>query len=295
MQRATDERSRRDAMSTADADEKSRMLAEEVARRSYGKLVAFLAARTRDLAAAEDALSDAFASALTDWPKNGCPCNPEAWLMTVARRKGIDATRRRMTADYAAEEIRQVADVLAVAPNDAEIPDRRLGLMFACAHPAIEAGIRAPLILQVVLGLTAEAIASAFLTSPATMGQRLVRAKKKISEAGVPFQIPEREELRERLETVLEAIYAAFAEGWIDASGADSGRRDLAERRSCASVVSCAPLLWRTAAFAGKLMAHQTASRSQSGPTPSLCHGAPCQQPSAKTKPAPTCTSCWRR
>ena len=229
MQRATDERSRRDAMSTADADEKSRMLAEEVARRSYGKLVAFLAARTRDLAAAEDALSDAFASALTDWPKNGCPCNPEAWLMTVARRKGIDATRRRMTADYAAEEIRQVADVLAVAPNDAEIPDRRLGLMFACAHPAIEAGIRAPLILQVVLGLTAEAIASAFLTSPATMGQRLVRAKKKISEAGVPFQIPEREELRERLETVLEAIYAAFAEGWIDASGADSVRRDLAE------------------------------------------------------------------
>src|SRR6185436_18442687 len=109
------------------------------------------------------------------------------------------------------------------------IPDNRLALMFACAHPAIDAGIRAPLILQVVVGLDAAAIASAFLMAPAAMGQRLVRAKKKIQDAGIPFRIPEREELRDRLDAVLEAIYAVFAEGWADAAGTDVARRDLAE------------------------------------------------------------------
>jgi predicted RNA polymerase sigma factor len=112
---------------------------------------------------------------------------------------------------------------------DAEIPDRRLALLFACAHPAIEAGIRAPLMLQVVLGLDAKTIASAFLMSPAAMGKRLGRAKHKIREAGVPFRIPEREELPDRLDTVLEAIYATFAEGWTDPGGADVVRRDLTE------------------------------------------------------------------
>jgi RNA polymerase sigma-70 factor (ECF subfamily) len=218
-----------EANNSCENDAAPRKLAEEVARRSYGKLVAFLAARMRDVAAAEDALSEAFASALTYWPQHGCPSNPEAWLMTVARRKGIDAVRRRMTGENASGEIRRMTDVFGSAADDNEIPDRRLALMFACAHPAIDISIRAPLILQVVLGLNAAAIASAFLMSPATMGQRLVRAKKKIGEAGIPFRIPEREELRGRLETVLDAIYAAFAEGWIDAEGADLVRRDLAE------------------------------------------------------------------
>ena len=112
---------------------------------------------------------------------------------------------------------------------DTEIPDRRLALMFVCAHPAIDAGIRAPLILQVVLGLDAKTIASAFLMSPAAIGKRLVRAKDKIRQAGIPFSVPEREELPGRLDTVLDAIYAAFAEGWIDAAGTDIARRDLAE------------------------------------------------------------------
>ena len=115
------------------------------------------------------------------------------------------------------------------APTTAEIPDRRLGLMFACAHPAIDAAIRAPLMLQAILGLDAARIASAFLVSPATMSQRLVRAKNKIRQAGIPLEIPERSQLRSRLDTVLDAIYAAFSEGWIDAAGTDVARRDLAE------------------------------------------------------------------
>jgi RNA polymerase sigma-70 factor (ECF subfamily) len=207
----------------------ARSTADAVARRSYGKLVAFLAARTRDVAAAEDALSDAFAAALADWPRNGCPSSPEAWLLTVARRKMIDVARRQAHRQNAAGELQVLAEGLEAAVADVEIPDQRLALMFACAHPAIDAGIRAPLILQVVMGLDAASIASAFLMSPAAMGQRLVRAKNKIREARIPFRIPDREELRDRLDTVLDAIYAAFAEGWIDAAGTDIARRDLAD------------------------------------------------------------------
>jgi predicted RNA polymerase sigma factor len=206
-----------------------RSTADAVARRSYGKLIAFLAARTHDVAAAEDALSEAFASALTDWPQNGCPSNPEAWLLTVARRKFIDAARRRHSSGVVDEDLEQIAAVLDTMADAAEIPDRRLALMFACAHPAIEAGVRAPLMLQVVLGLDAARIASSFLMSPAAMCKRLVRAKSKIREAGIPFRIPEREELPTRLDNVLEAIYAAYTEGWADPDGTDAFRRDLTE------------------------------------------------------------------
>ena len=113
--------------------------------------------------------------------------------------------------------------------NRGGIPDDRLALMFACAHPALDPGIRAPLILQTILGFDAAAIASAFLVSPVTMAQRLVRAKTKIKQAGIPFRVPERADLRDRLDAVLEAIYAAFAEGWTDPAGTDSRRRNLAE------------------------------------------------------------------
>ena len=205
-----------------------RDLAEQVARRSYGKLVAFLAARTRDVTSAEDALSEAFAAALADWPRNGCPQNPEAWLMTVARRKFLDAARSTQR-ETASDEIEETAFAITSDEDVVEIPDRRLGLMFACAHPAIEAGVRAPLMLQAILGLDAARIASAFLVSPATMSQRLVRAKNKIRQAGIPLEIPERSQLRARLDTVLDAVYAAFAEGWTDAAGTDVARRDLAE------------------------------------------------------------------
>ena len=213
---------------TQQGNAEARSTAEAVARRSYGKLVAFLAARTRDVAAAEDALSEAFAAALTDWPRNGCPSNPEAWLMTVARRKMIDTMRRRQTGEASTEELLLASD-LETAENEGGIPDRRLALMFACAHPAIEAGIRAPLILQVLLGLDAKQIASAFLMSPAAMSKRLVRAKEKIRLAGTPFRVPECKELPGRLDTVLEAIYVAYAEGWTDAAGSDLERRGLTE------------------------------------------------------------------
>ncbi len=209
-------------------DEEARSAADAVARTSYGKLVAFLAMRTSDVSAAEDALSEAFAAALSDWPRHGCPRNPEAWLLTVARRKLIDMFRSVHRLDFLADRADRVEEILA-APEASEIPDERLAMLFACAHPSIEAGIRAPLMLQIVMGLDAKRIASAFLTSPAAMGKRLVRAKEKIRQAGVPIRVPGREDLGPRLNEVLNAIYAAFSEGWTDPSGSDAARRDLTE------------------------------------------------------------------
>jgi RNA polymerase sigma-70 factor, ECF subfamily len=204
-------------------------LAESVARSSYGRLVAFLAARSGDVAGAEDALADAFAAALEHWPVGGVPDKPEAWLLTAARRRLIDNARKaKLRQDKAGEVTRQIEELAMAGAEEHAIPDERLRLMFACAHPALDAGVRAPLILQTVLGFDAAAIASAFLVSPAAMGQRLVRAKTKIREAGIPFRVPEREELPERLDTVLEAVYAVFAEGWADPEGAQPKRRNLA-------------------------------------------------------------------
>ena len=210
-------------------DEQARAAAESAARRSYGKLVAFLAARTRDVAGAEDALSEAFAAALVEWPEKGAPESAEAWLLAVARHKFIDASRRRLSGEKATPQLTIMVEELQAAARADDIPDERLALMFACAHPAIEPSIRAPLILQTVLGFDAAAIASAFLVAPATMGQRLVRAKSKIKQAVIPFRTPERSELAERSAAVLDSIYAAFAEGWSDPMGAEARRRNLSE------------------------------------------------------------------
>lgn len=204
-------------------------LAERVARESYGRLLARLAARTRDVAAAEDALSEAFAAALVAWPRSGAPDNPEAWLFAAARRKLIDAARRAKTAaDGEAQIIRGIeeleAEIACAHPSD-----RRLGLMFACTHPAIEEGVRTPLMLQAVLGFSAERIASAFLVEPSAMGQRLVRAKRRILEAGVGFDAPAPDAWAGRFGAVLDAIYAAYGAGWSDPLGADPERRDLSE------------------------------------------------------------------
>jgi RNA polymerase sigma-70 factor, ECF subfamily len=212
-----------------DSDDGAYAAAARAARESYGKLVAFLAAKSRDVPGAEDALADAFAAALTAWPARGVPANPEGWLATTARRRMIDAARRRQSAEAASDALAIVIEELKAAEQETAIPDRRLALMFACAHPAIDESIRAPLMLQTILGLDAAAIASAFLVSPAAMGQRLARAKAKIRLAGVPFRIPEREDLPERLGTVLEAIYAAFSHGWTEAFSDDPRGRNLAE------------------------------------------------------------------
>ena len=204
-----------------DGDQPAHDAAQRVARESYGRLVAFLAKRTRDLAAAEDALSEAFAAALVDWPRKGIPANPQAWLMAVAKRKIIDGSRREQTSAASQDHLLLLGDELAaIEAND--IPDERLALMFACAHPAIEANIRSPLILQTVLGIDAADIGSAFLVTPAAMGQRLARAKHKIKVAGIPFRVPSRAELGERLDAVLEAVYAAYTKGWSDPSTAQN-------------------------------------------------------------------------
>ena len=188
---------------------------EAVARTAYGRLVAYLAARSGDVAAAEDALSDAFAAALHRWPTDGVPEKPEAWLLHAARNRMIDVARHNQVRQKSEPLLRLLADeaenVAAVQPN---FPDERLKLLFVCAHPAIEAAARTPLMLQTVLGLAAARIASAFLVSPAAMGQRLVRAKTKIRDAAIPFRVPDQPEWAERLSFVLDAIYSAYTAGW---------------------------------------------------------------------------------
>ena len=213
---------------TQSGDEQAIRMAERAARHSRARLVAYLAARSGDVASAEDALAEAFAAALTDWPRTGVPDAPDAWLLTVARRKLIDGARRRKTSADAEPHLRLLADeIVASESSDMAIPDQRLALMFACAHPALEPSVRTALMLQTVLGLDAATIGSAFLVPPATMSQRLVRAKTKIREAGIPFRVPEPTELPERLDAVLQAIYAAFTRGWGDIGGEDTPQRDL--------------------------------------------------------------------
>src|ERR1700721_2354768 len=204
---------------------------ERVARESYGRLVAYLSSHTRDVASAEDALSNALVAALTTWPRDGVPQNPEAWLLTTARHSLIDLVRHRQVAE-ASEPTLLLLSEESKEPNltlSTEFSDERLKLLFVCAHPAIDAAMHTPLMLQTVLGLDAARIASAFLVSPTTMGQRLVRAKTKIRDAGIQFDVPQDSELPRRLDAVLEAIYAAFGIGWDDMAGADQRGRDLAE------------------------------------------------------------------
>ena len=183
--------------------------ADSAARISYGRLLAYLTFQWKDVMAAEDALADAFLAALEKWPTTGIPATPEAWLLTVARRKLLDSARREKRFDPI-DVVADVADDATAAMEPLHIPDERLRLMLVCAHPAIDAAIRPALILQTVLGLDARAMASAFLVSPDTMTKRLVRAKKKIRDSGLRFEQPDSTDLPERLHAVLEAIYAAY-------------------------------------------------------------------------------------
>jgi RNA polymerase sigma-70 factor, ECF subfamily len=194
--------------------------ATKVAREAYGRILAYLAYKFRDIAAAEDALAEAFASALKTWPASGVPDAPEAWLMTAAKRNLLQMHR------HAAVENNPAATILLVDENTATpelpaLPDQRLKLLFACAHPAIDASVRTALMLQTVLGIEADKIAAAFLVSPTAMAQRLVRAKTKIRVAGIHLEEPEARDLPERIHNVLEAIYAAYGLAWDDAVTSD--------------------------------------------------------------------------
>jgi RNA polymerase sigma-70 factor (ECF subfamily) len=206
----------------------ARTAAEHAARASYGRILAVVAAATGDVALAEDALSDAFEKALRTWPASGIPDNPEGWLVTVARNRLRDLLRRPAARADAPllEGVLEAAepDAATIVAERERIPDRRLELLFACAHPAIDPAIRTPLMLQTVLGFEAAEIARAFAVPPAAMAQRLVRAKRRIRGAGIPFGIPTRADMPSRLPPVLEAVYGAYAIDWLDPAASDPAR-----------------------------------------------------------------------
>jgi predicted RNA polymerase sigma factor len=201
---------------------------ERAARESYGRLLAFLSARSRDIAAAEDALSDAFGAALASWPRSGIPDNPEAWLLTAARRRLIDFARHRQVHEQSAPALFASAEEAASRAVDSSgLGDERLKLLFISAHPAIDTAARTPLMLQTVLGLDAGRIASVFCVSPAAMARRLTRAKTRIRQAAIPFDVPGADDLSQRLDAVLEAIYAAYGTGWDEVAGGSPSLRGL--------------------------------------------------------------------
>ena len=200
-------------------------LIERSAREAYGRLVALLTARTRDVESAEDALQEAFLAALEQWAIEGVPRQPEAWLMTVARRKWLDRTRKESRLDRPSNFEAHFDSMESEVSAGDVLPDDRLELMMLCAHPALDASLHAPLILQTVLGMRADQVATVFLTSPAGMAQRLVRAKRKIKLAGLRFTLPGPEQLEIRLGALLDAVYAAYGAAWDDWTGAEGQRR----------------------------------------------------------------------
>jgi RNA polymerase sigma-70 factor (ECF subfamily) len=213
------------------ADEQLRGKVEDVYRSESRPILATLIRLLGDFDVAEEALHDAFASAMAQWPREGVPANPRAWLVSVGRFKGIDALRRRARQDASlkamAERPSAQATDSAADLNEGSIGDDRLRLIFTCCHPALSLEAQVALTLREVCGLTTEAIASAFLSNVSALAQRIVRAKAKIREARIPYQLPSQADLPERLKAVLRVVYLVFNEGYSASSGESLTRADL--------------------------------------------------------------------
>lgn len=220
---------------------------EQVARSARPRLVALLASGTGDLALAEDAVATAFERALTTWAEDGVPRNPEGWLMTVARNHQRDHWKSSATRTGVPWESATDAGLVAASPGEdidpEAIPDKRLALLFVCAHPSIDPGARTPLMLHSVLGFGAAEIARAYGVSDATMAQRLVRAKRRIKESRIPFIVPGRDVMPKRLPDVLEAVYGCFAIAWRDADGSGPDDADSMAGEALYLAVTLATLL----------------------------------------------------
>lgn len=216
-------------MTGGNTDSHARQTVEAVYRSESRRVFATLIRLLGDFDLAEEALHEAFVSAVEKWPREGVPENPRAWLVSAGRFKAIDVIRRRARFDASLGDVasRLDADAKTAEPDEEGIEDDRLRLIFTCCHPALSAEARAALTLREVCGLTTEEIARAFLTAPPTVAQRIVRAKAKIKDARIPYQIPERADLPERLETVLHVVYLVFNEGYSASSGSSLTRSDL--------------------------------------------------------------------
>ncbi|MGC4092856.1 MAG: RNA polymerase sigma factor [Polyangiaceae bacterium] len=221
MQAPPDDASRRDSLPA---------LVDAVYREHSRSVLATLIRLLGDFDRAEEALHDAFAAAVDQWPRDGVPHSPRSWLISVGRLRGIDHLRRRARHAASLYELGQLESELSEAPradDEAVIEDDRLRLIFTCCHPALTLEAQVALTLREVCGLSTEAIASAFLTTPATLAQRIVRAKTKIRAAKIPYVVPAREQLAERLDAVLQVVYLVFNEGYSASSGDALTRQEL--------------------------------------------------------------------
>ena len=207
----------------------AREMVEAVYRSDSRRVFATLIRLLGDIDLAEEAMHDAFASAVEQWPREGVPANPRAWLVSTGRFKGIDVIRRRARFDGSLRDVaeRLEAESQAAAGQDEDVEDDRLRLIFTCCHPSLPPEAQVALTLREVCGLTTEEIARAFLTAPPTVAQRIVRAKAKIKSAQIPYQVPSQAELPDRLDSVLRVVYLVFNEGYSASSGAAVTRADL--------------------------------------------------------------------